>query len=59
MKTKKDRGATTVAEAGRKGGITARDTHGHEFYVKIGKKGGSRVRELIAAGKRALAIKDE
>lgn len=51
-----DKGAMTVAQAGRKGGITTRDTHDHEHFVKIGKKGGRRVRDLIAAGKRALGL---
>ncbi len=41
----------TVAEAGRKGGITVRDERGHAFYEEIGKKGGQKVRELIERGK--------
>ena len=49
------KGGMTVAEAGRKGGLTVRDARGHEFYEEIGRKGGQRVRDLIAAGKRALA----
>ncbi len=48
----------TVGEAGRKGGMRTSRTHGHEFYEQIGhkggKKGGPRVRDLIAAGKKAL-----
>jgi len=48
------KGAMTVAEAGRKGGLTVRDERGHEFYEEIGRKGGHKVRDLIAAGKRAL-----
>jgi general stress protein YciG len=48
------KGGMTVAEAGRKGGETVRDTRGHEFYEEIGRKGGRRVRDLIAAGRRAL-----
>jgi general stress protein YciG len=48
------RGAMTVAEAGRKGGLTVRNERGHEFYEEIGRKGGHKVRDLIAAGKRAL-----
>ena len=47
------RGAMTVAEAGRKGGLTVRDERGHEFYEEIGRKGGQKVRQLIEAGKRA------
>ena len=51
------RGKMTVAEAGRKGGETVRDTYGHEFYEEIGKKGGRvggpRVKRLIEEGKKA------
>ncbi len=53
-KPKSSKGAMTVAEAGRKGGLTTRDERGREFYEDIGRKGGQKVRELIAAGKRAL-----
>ena len=51
------KGSMTVAEAGRKGGLTVRDERGHAFYEEIGRKGGHRVRDLIAAGKRALERK--
>ena len=48
----------TVREAGRKGGERTSETHGHDFYQQIGKKGGQRggpkVRDLISAGKKAL-----
>lgn len=57
QKNRKDdsqKGTMTVAEAGRKGGCAVRDTRGHEFYEEIGRKGGNTVRELVAAGKRAL-----
>ncbi len=47
----------TVAEAGRKGGLAVRDKRGHAFYEEIGRKGGRKVRALIAAGKRALGQK--
>jgi general stress protein YciG len=47
----------TVAEAGRKGGLTVRDQRGHEFYEEIGRKGGKiggpKVRRLIEEGKKA------
>ncbi len=49
------KGGMTVAEAGRKGGLTVRDERGHEFYEEIGRKGGNKVRELIAAGRKAMA----
>ncbi len=54
-------GGMTVREAGRKGGLiggrkgglTVKRERGVEFYQEIGRKGGQRVRDLIAAGKRA------
>src|SRR5207249_4379637 len=42
----------TVAEAGRKGGLTVRNERGHAFYEEIGRKGGQKVRELINRGKQ-------
>ena len=53
----------TVQEAGRKGGLiggkkggeTTRDRYGREFYEELGRMGGRRVRELVEAGKKALA----
>jgi general stress protein YciG len=56
-RSRTNKGAMTVAEAGRKGGLTVRDERGHEFYEEIGRKGGHKVRDLIAAGKRALERK--
>jgi len=51
----------TVSEAGRKGGQRTAQTHGHEFYQKIGHKGGMKggpkVKSLIEAGKKALQEK--
>ncbi|HET6453636.1 MAG TPA: Em GEA1 (EM1) [Armatimonadota bacterium] len=48
----------TVREAGRKGGERTSETHGHDFYQQIGKKGGQKggpkVRDLINAGKKAM-----
>jgi general stress protein YciG len=35
----------TVREAGRKGGETTAERHGHEFYEEIGRKGGQKVRD--------------
>ena len=49
------RGNMTVAEAGRKGGKKVAQERGHDFYVKIGKRGGARIKELLAAGRKALA----
>ncbi|MHB8420864.1 MAG: hypothetical protein ACYDCL_22540 [Myxococcales bacterium] len=43
----------SVVEAGRKGGERVLQERGPEFFSKIGKKGGQRVRELINAGRRA------
>ncbi len=55
--TKRTKGMMTVQEAGRRGGQQTSRRHGHEFYVGIGQKGGGRMRELIEAGKKALAEK--
>lgn len=52
--TKKAPGTATVAEAGRKGGLTTRDTYGREHFVALGRKGGRRLQRLIAAGKKLL-----
>ena len=52
--TQTRKGVMTVAEAGRKGGLAVRDKRGSAFYERIGRKGGQKVRALIAAGKRAL-----
>lgn len=49
------KGEMTVREAGHmggeKGGERTAETHGHEFYEEIGKKGGQKVRELVEKGK--------
>jgi general stress protein YciG len=53
-------GGMTVQEAGRKGGLiggrkgglAVKSSRGREFYQEIGRKGGQRVRDLIAAGRR-------
>ena len=50
---KKEKGKMTVQEAGRKGGMKTAETHGREFYEKIGQKGGQKVKELIEEGKKA------
>ncbi|MCL4386803.1 hypothetical protein M1307_00210, partial [Patescibacteria group bacterium] len=46
MPERKKKGKMTVREAGSKGGKSTSKKYGHDFYVKIGKKGGGRVREL-------------
>src|SRR5512138_2780113 len=38
------KGAMTVSEAGRKGGVRVRETRGRKFYEEIGKKGGESVK---------------
>lgn len=38
---------------GRKGGLAVKAERGIEFYQEIGKLGGQRVRDLIAAGRNA------
>ena len=61
LKTPRREGGMTVREAGRlggllggrKGGLTVKAERGVEFYQEIGKLGGQRVRDLIAAGRKA------
>jgi len=61
LKRSRRAGGMTVREAGRlggliggrKGGLAVKAERGVEFYQEIGKLGGQRVRDLIAAGKRA------
>jgi general stress protein YciG len=40
---KRERGAMTVEEAGRKGGAKVASERGSEFYSEIGHKGGAKV----------------
>src|SRR5438132_506440 len=42
----RNKGAMTVAEAGRRGGATTAQRHGSDFYEQIGKQGGQKVKEL-------------
>ena len=55
---RREQNPMTVREAGRKGGERTSETHGHDFYQQIGKKGGQKggpkVRDLINAGKKAM-----
>lgn len=51
------KGSMTVGEAGRLGGNIVKGKMGPGFYQTIGAIGGRRVRELIAAGRTALAKK--
>jgi uncharacterized protein len=51
-KEEKSKGKMSVSEAGRRGGQKTSETHGKDFYKKIGKQGGSRVKSLITAGKK-------
>lgn len=45
VKRGKGEGDLTVQEAGRRGGRKVRDTHGHEFYERIGRMGGRVISE--------------
>jgi uncharacterized protein len=47
----KKKGKMTVEEAGRMGGEKTSETHGPEFYSKIGRKGGQKVKRLIKEGR--------
>ena len=61
LKLSRRTGGMTVVEAGRlggliggrKGGLAVKAERGIEFYQEIGRLGGQRVRDLIAAGRRA------
>ncbi len=61
LKSPRRAGGMTVREAGRlggliggrKGGLTVKAERGVEFYQEIGRMGGQRVRDLIAAGRKA------
>lgn len=44
----RSKGDITVSEAGRRGGERTSETHGHEFYEEIGKKGGRKGGETTA-----------
>lgn len=48
---KKGKGEMTAREMGQRGGNTTKERYGHEFYVRIGHKGGDRVKELIGKGR--------
>jgi hypothetical protein len=58
-------GGMTVREAGRlggliggrKGGLAVMKERGVEFYQEIGRLGGQRIRDLIAAGRKAASRK--
>lgn len=45
----------TMRDIGRRGGAVTAEHHGHEFYERIGRKGGERVKALIAKAKAAEA----
>src|SRR2546423_3987232 len=61
LKLSRRAGGMTVREAGRlggliggrKGGLAVKAERGVEFYQEIGRLGGQRVRDLIAAGRQA------
>jgi len=53
MGSKEKKEPISVREAGRRGGTKTRDNHGHEFYVEIGRKGGSRVKRLVELGRQS------
>jgi general stress protein YciG len=42
---------------GRKGGLAVKKERGIEFFQEIGRLGGQRVRDLIAAGRKATSRK--
>jgi len=40
-----EKGAMTVKEAGRRGGVSTKKRHGPQFYQSIGKKGGETTKQ--------------
>jgi general stress protein YciG len=40
-----EKGAMTVKEAGRRGGVSTKKRYGPEFYQSIGKKGGETTKQ--------------
>jgi len=45
-----EKGAITVREAGRRGGVSTKKRHGPEFYQSIGKKGGTTTKQRMGPG---------
>lgn len=52
MANEPNQGDMSVREAGQKGGQKTSQTHGHEHYEEIGRKGGERVHDLVDKGKQ-------
>jgi len=52
------KGKMTVQEAGRKGGLRTSETHGEEFYSKIGRKGGEREKENKTTGTERVPLEN-
>ncbi len=51
--TVREAGRLGGLKGGRKGGLAVKAERGVGFYQESGRRGGKRVRELIAAGRRA------
>jgi len=45
-----EKGAITVREAGRRGGVSTKKRHGPEFYERIGKQGGETTKQRMGPG---------
>ena len=45
-----EKGAMTVKEAGRRGGVSTKKRHGPEFYQRIGKQGGETTKAAHGTG---------
>jgi len=45
-----EKGAMTVKEAGRRGGVSTKKKYGPEFYQSIGKKGGDTTKQRMGPG---------
>ena len=50
--TVREAGQKGGAKGGKKGGESTLERYGPQFYEEIGKKGGQKVRELVAEGKK-------
>lgn len=58
-KLKAERGPDYFRELGKRGGAAFKAKYGDEGYQELGRKGGARMSAIVAAGKKALAEKEQ